>query len=94
LPEEYLDRARREYEAGTVGVALQVLDLFRERFPAGSDEAWWLYGRALEAAGPNRDIKSSLGFYKRLVSEYSQSSRYAEARKRIAYLERYYFDIR
>jgi len=94
LPEEYLDRARKEYEAGTVGTALQVLDIFRERFPAGSDEAWWLYGKVLESSGPSRDIKSALGFYKRLVSEYPQSSRYAEAKKRIAYLERYYFDIR
>ncbi|GAB1482982.1 hypothetical protein MASR2M78_17980 [Treponema sp.] len=48
----------------------------------------------LEANGPNKDIKSALSYYKRLMAEYPQSSRYDEARKRVAYLERYYFDIR
>jgi hypothetical protein len=59
----------------------------------GSDEAWWLYGQFLEAAGPSRDIRSALDYYRRLVREYPQSPRYNEARRRVAYLERYYFSI-
>jgi tetratricopeptide (TPR) repeat protein len=94
LPEDYMARARREYEAGRVREALAVLDQFRERFPLGSDEAWWLYGQILEANSPVRDIRSALEYYRRLIREYPQSARYAAARQRIAYLERYYFDIR
>jgi TolA-binding protein len=92
-PEEYLRRARETYEAGRIPQALAVLDQFRERFPAGSDEAWWLYGQSLEAAGPSRDIRSALDYYRRLVQGYPQSTRFDEARRRIAYLERYYFNI-
>jgi outer membrane protein assembly factor BamD (BamD/ComL family) len=94
LPEDYIARARQEYEAGRVREALAVLDQFRERFPLGSDEAWWLYGQILEANSPLRDIRSALEYYRRLVREYPQSARYADARQRIAYLERYYFNIR
>jgi Tfp pilus assembly protein PilF len=92
-PDGYLRRVREEYEAGRVREALDLLDQFRARFPAGSDEAWWLYGQLLEAEGPGRDIRSALDYYRRLTREYPQSPRYAEARRRIAYLERYYFNI-
>lgn len=93
-PEAFLAIVKTEAEAGRTSSALEVLDRFRDRFPAGTDEAWWLYGRLLETNGPTKDVKAALGFYKRLVADYPQSSRYDEARKRIAYLERYYFQIR
>ncbi|MDR2631714.1 MAG: hypothetical protein LBC60_12400, partial [Spirochaetaceae bacterium] len=92
-PEGYVNRAREEYDAGRVASALSILDQFREAYPAGSDEAWWLYGQLLEANGPQRDIRSALDYYRRLIREYPQSSRFDEARRRIAYLERYYFTI-
>jgi hypothetical protein len=93
-PEAFLAIVKTEAEAGRTASALEALDRFRDRFPAGTDEAWWLYGRLLETNGPTKDVKAALGFYKRLVADYPQSSRYDEARKRIAYLERYYFQIR
>jgi len=62
-------------------------------YPGGSDEAYWLYGQFYEANSPNRNILLSLDYYRRLVSEYPQSSRVADARRRIAYLERYYINI-
>jgi TolA-binding protein len=93
-PSEYLDAARREYEAGRVATALAVLDQFRERYPAGTDEAWWLYGQFYEAGSPSRDTRAALDYYRRLVQEYPQSRHYNEARRRIAYLERYYINIR
>jgi TolA-binding protein len=92
-PEEYFRQAREAFEAGQVPEALEVLDRFREWYPLGSDEAWWLYGQFLEAAGPGRNIRLALDYYRRLVREYPQSARYEEARRRIAYLERYYFNI-
>jgi outer membrane protein assembly factor BamD (BamD/ComL family) len=76
-----------------VAEALGILDQFREQYPSGSDEAWWLYGQFLEANSPSRDIRSALDYYRRLLREYPQSSRYNEARRRISYLERYYFNI-
>jgi tetratricopeptide (TPR) repeat protein len=93
-PDQYLRRAREEFEAGRVAPAIALLDRFRERYPAGSDETWWLYGQFYEANSPSRDIRSSLDYYRRLLREYPQSSRCNEARKRIAYLERYYINIR
>jgi TolA-binding protein len=92
-PDGYLRRARGEFDAGRIGSALSALDEFREGYPSGSDEAWWLYGQLFEASGPNRDIRSALDYYRRLTREYPQSPRYADARRRIAYLERYYFNI-
>jgi TolA-binding protein len=93
-PEEYFRRAGEAFEAGQIQPALALLDRFQERYPLGSDEAWWLYGQLLEAAGPSRDIRLALDYYRRLVREYPQSPRYNDARRRIAYLERFYFNIR
>jgi hypothetical protein len=59
-PGGYIHRARAEYDAGRIASALDILERFREQFPAGSDEAWWLYGQILEATSPARDIRSAL----------------------------------
>jgi tetratricopeptide (TPR) repeat protein len=91
--DQYLSRAREEFDAGRVPAALGFLDQFREQYPSGSDEAWWLYGQFFEANSPSRDIRSALDYYRRLIREYPQSSRYNDARRRISYLERYYFNI-
>ncbi|WP_304225698.1 tetratricopeptide repeat protein [Gracilinema caldarium] len=93
-PEEFISRAQSEYKSGKFTDALATLQVFTSKYPAGSDEAWWLFGQVLEAKGPQRDIKTALAYYKRLISEYPQSQRYQEAQQRIAYLERFYFDIR
>ncbi|MHB9293334.1 hypothetical protein Holit_02455 [Hollandina sp. SP2] len=90
---DYLQQAREAYAAGQFPQALSSLDQFREQYPAGTDEAWWIYGQSLEAASPNRDIRSALDYYHRLIREYPQSLRGNDARRRIAYLERYYFTI-
>jgi tetratricopeptide (TPR) repeat protein len=91
--EEYLRRAREERDAGHIPQAIAALDQFMARFPLGSDEALWLYAQLYEAAGPSRNIRSALDCYRRLIDEYPQSSRYTDARRRIAYLERYYITI-
>ena len=95
LPEsvDYLQKAREAYTAGKFSDALAALDMFRQRYPPGSDEAWLLYGKTLEAASDVRDIRSSLDYYRRLLREYPQSPLCADARKRIAYIERYFFII-
>jgi hypothetical protein len=92
-PDSYVRRALEEYNAGRVAQALAVMDGFRQRFPAGTDEAWWLLGQLLEANSPARDIRLSLEYYRRLVREFPQSPRVPAARRRIAYLERFYLNI-
>jgi tetratricopeptide (TPR) repeat protein len=92
-PQEYLRRAREEREAGHIPQALAVLDQFMAQFPRLNDEALWLYAQLYEAPGPSRNIRSALDCYRRLINEYPQSTRYADARRRIAYLERYYINI-
>ena len=93
-PAEYVSRARQEYNAGRVESALGILDAMKQRFPSGTDEAWWLYGQLLESNSASRDIRLALEYYRRLVREYPQSGRVPDADRRIAYLERYFFNIR
>jgi tetratricopeptide (TPR) repeat protein len=91
---DYVQQARDAYTAGRFPQAISLLDQFKEQYPAGTDEAWWLYGQSLEANSPSRDIRSALDYYRRLIREYPQSPHGTEAQRRIAYLERYYFNIR
>jgi TolA-binding protein len=93
-PEDYMQKAQEEFDAGRVAGAISILEQFRQRFPSGSDEAFWLLGQFYEANSPSRDIRTSLDYYQRLINEYPQSRRYAAARARIAYLERFYLNIR
>jgi hypothetical protein len=92
-PDDYVRRALEEYNAGRIVQALAVMDRFRQRFPAGTDEAWWLLGQLLEANSPARDIRLALEYYRRLVREFPQSQRVPAAQRRIAYLGRFYFNI-
>jgi len=94
LPEEYVRRAKQEFDAGRVEQALAIIDQMKQSYPSGTDEAWWLLGQLYEANSPVRDIRQSLECYRTLVNEYPQSNRIDDARRRIAYLERYYLNIR
>jgi hypothetical protein len=91
--EEYVRRAREEYQGERYPQSVAILDQFLERFPLGSDEAYWLYAQICEKQGPSRNIRLALDYYRRLTAEYPQSSHYREARRRIAWLERYYINI-
>ena len=93
-PPEYINRAKQEFDAGRVESALTILDAMKQRYPSGTDEAWWLYGQLLEANSSSRDVRLALDYYRRLVSEYPQSPRAGDAQRRISYLERYYINIR
>jgi hypothetical protein len=91
-PGDYVRRALEEYNAGHITRALAVMDEFRQRFPGGTDESWWLLGQLLEAGSPARDIRLALDCYRRLIREFPQSRRIPAARQRIAYLERFYIN--
>ena len=92
-PDEYLQKAKEEFDAGRVAEAIALLNRYREFYPVESDEMLWLYGQFYEANSPSRNILSALDCYRRLTREYPQSSRFDAARRRIAYLERYYINI-
>jgi hypothetical protein len=91
--EDYLRSAREEYQGGRYPQSLAILDQFLAQFPLGSDEAYWLYAQACEQQGPTRNIRLALDYYRRLTAGYPQSRHYNDARRRIAYLERYYINI-
>jgi hypothetical protein len=91
---DYLRQAREAAAAQKYADAVALLDKFREQSPGMNDEAWWLYGQSFEAASPVRDIKSALDAYSYLTREYPQSRYYRDAQNRIAFLNRFYFNIR
>ena len=93
-PDEYVRQAKQEFDTGHMEQALDILERMKQRYPSGTDEAWWLLGQLYESNSTARDIKQSLDYYRRLVNEYPQSNRVDDARRRIAYLERYYINIR
>jgi hypothetical protein len=91
---DLLKNAQEEYNTGRITGTLKYLDQLMNLYPGGSDEAYWLYGQSLEANNETtRDIRLALDYYRRLVREFPQSNRYDEARRRIVYLERFYFNI-
>ena len=91
---DWIRRAWDEYNAGRIAGALNALNQFMVGYPAGSDEALWLYGQCLEANNEStRDIQRALNYYRRLTNEYPLSSRYDDAQRRINYLERFFFNI-
>lgn len=93
-PEAALAQARSELEAGRPQGALDALDRLMALAPAGTDEAYMLYARALEANGPQKDIKRAYSYYAKLRDDYPESPFWDEAAARAAYIERHYFDIR
>jgi len=91
--EDALVKAKETFDEGNVAAAIALLDKYMEYYPSGSDELYWLLGQFYEANTPSRNILLSLDYYRRLVREYPQSSRLNDARRRIAYLERFYINI-
>ncbi|MDR1148000.1 MAG: outer membrane protein assembly factor BamD [Spirochaetaceae bacterium] len=94
-PEELLQQARDTFNAQKYDEAIALLDKFQQQHPAMSDEAWWLYGQSLENAPlPGRDVRGALEAYSYLTREYPWSKYYKNAQNRIAFLNRFYFNIR
>jgi hypothetical protein len=94
-PEELLQQARDTFNAQKYDETIAVLDRFQQQHPAMSDEAWWLYGQSLENAPlPGRDVRGALEAYSYLTREYPWSKYYKNAQNRIAFLNRFYFNIR
>ncbi len=93
-PEGMLLAAKNELGAGRTQNALAILDKMLAKYPAGTDEAYYLYGTALEQNGPLQDIRRAYSYYKKVVDEYPESPFWDKANDRVSYIERYYFEIR
>jgi hypothetical protein len=93
-PEGMLLAARNELAAGRPQGAIDALDRLLARYPSGMDEAFFLYGSALEQSGPLKDIQRAYGYYKKLRDDYPMSPLWDKASERISYIERHYFEIR
>ncbi|MCL2008449.1 MAG: tetratricopeptide repeat protein, partial [Treponema sp.] len=93
-PIEFINRARNELEAGRTAQALSSLESLRQLYFYEDDEVLWLYGQLFEANSPIRDVRRALDYYNRLISEYPQSIYLSQARQRIVFLERFFFNIR
>jgi len=92
-PETAAQKAKENYDGGKIPEAIALLNQFMLDYPDGSDEIYWLLGQYYEANSPSRNILLSLDYYRRLINEYPQSRRFDDAKRRIAYLERYYINI-
>lgn len=93
-PESALAQARSALAAGQAQGALDALDRLMTLAPAGTDEAFFLYGQALELNGPTKDIKRAYAYYEKIRDEYPESAFWDRANDRVSYIERHYFDIR
>jgi len=93
-PESLILGAREALASGRVQNALDALDRLLSRYPMGTDEAFYLYARALELNGPLKDIQRAYALYKKLCSDYPQSLFWDASAERVSYIERRYFDIR
>ena len=94
-PVDYFQRAQQAYTAGMFPEAISFLNQIPEQnITAESDEILWLYGQSFEANSPSRNIRSAINYYRRLLQEYPQSRFGSDAQRRIAYLERFYLNIR
>jgi len=91
--DETIKKAKDTFEGGNTAAAIALLEQLMEDYPAGNDDIYWQLGQYYEANSPSRNILLSIDYYRRLVNEYPQSSRYNDARRRIAYLERFYINI-
>jgi hypothetical protein len=88
-----MSKARTDFDAKNYAAAIASLD----QLSYGAvldDEALWLYGQSFEANSPARNIKAALGSYQSLIRGFPQSKYYGDAQSRVAYLNKFYFDIK
>ncbi|MDR0550385.1 MAG: hypothetical protein LBG72_00030 [Spirochaetaceae bacterium] len=91
---QLVNAAKSAYDAGNIALALENLNKLDAAGIEADDTALYLRGKSYEAPGSSRNIKNSVSAYTALINQFPQSPYYNEAEKRIAYLKKYYFNIR
>jgi hypothetical protein len=92
--EQALADAEAAYKAGNIPRAVENLETLNAAGIPPDDRILYLRGKTYEAPGALRNIKNSINAYTALTSGFPQSPYYDEAVKRIAYLNKFYFNIR
>jgi outer membrane protein assembly factor BamD (BamD/ComL family) len=86
-------QALEAFQAGKHEEALSLVNRFLSSAFSGVDRGLFLRGQILEAASPVQDIKGAYSSYETLVTLYPTSVLWGQAKNRITYLNRYYFEI-
>ncbi len=84
------------YKHGRIKFALELFDNYIRNYPAGEqiDAVYFYLGKIYEEAADVRNLKKSLYYYGKVYNNYSGSSYYLTAGRRIRYIKRHFFDIR
>jgi TolA-binding protein len=88
------ESALQAYNAKNYQQALDLINDFLPRTHKNIDKGLFLKGQILESDSDAQNIKEAREAYSRIVSEFPASDLWQEARNRITYLNRFYFDIR
>jgi TolA-binding protein len=87
-------QALQAYNAKNYPEALALVNGFLTRANTDIDKGLYLKGQILESESPSQNIKEARATYTRLVSEFPTSALWQDARNRITFLNRFYFEIR
>jgi tetratricopeptide (TPR) repeat protein len=92
---ELLGVARFAASQGRHELALDILTQYLRRFPrgAGLDAAYFQLARLYELESPLRDVRLAREYYRKVYEEFPESEHAGEARRRILYLDRYFFHV-
>ncbi len=76
--------------------AFEYLDYAKDQYPLSehTDQLYWMLANLHDIPGDRVDLTQAIDFYKTLIAEYPLSDYYQDARERVEYLQRNYFDIR
>ena len=69
------------------------MDLFFVKSTTRLDEGWFLRGNIYEDFFDLGNIKNAKESYETLINLYPQSNLWQEAKKRIIYIDRFYFNV-
>jgi hypothetical protein len=92
---ELLDTAHFLKGRGRAALALDLLQEYLRRYDRGDelDRAWFLLAQLYELDSPLRDVAKARKYYAKIYEELPESAYAAEARARIRYLDRYFFNV-
>ena len=88
---DYMAQAEEAFTAELYAEAISFLEQFQG---SHTDLTLWIYAQSYEADSPARNIRAALNYYRRLLREFPQSTFGTEAQRRIAHIERFFFNIR
>ncbi|MGA2765702.1 MAG: outer membrane protein assembly factor BamD [Spirochaetia bacterium] len=96
LEETLVAAVRFEREKQEVGLGIDLATEYLSRYPDGKwrDEADYLLARLLEADSQFRDIARARGTYKEILDRFPESAFAADAKRRIEYIDRHFFQVR